>query len=66
MPAPDISIADLATELGTTVRDIAGHVSDLCRNTGPAQTVHLVAPSRARTIVRGPAADTIRARYADA
>ena len=63
-PSPDITIADLAAELDTTVRDISERVSHLCREGDPREIVHLIAGCRARTLLHGAAADTIRAQHA--
>lgn len=59
-----ITVAALATELGTDHRDIARRVSALCRELGPQQVVHTAVAASARCILHGEAADLIRAQLA--
>jgi hypothetical protein len=61
-----ITVADLATELGVSVRAIAMHVSHLCREHGHTAVVHTAQSSSARSVLHGTAADQIRARYVNA
>jgi len=63
MTAQPITVADLAAELGVSVRAIAMHVTALCHQQGHDAVVHTATSSSARTTLHGTAADTIRTRY---
>lgn len=60
MASQIITVADLATELDVTVREISRRVSVLCRELGPQQIVHTAVPGNAGCILHGSAADLIR------
>lgn len=55
-----ITVAELAAELGVTVRDISRRVTVLCKELGPQQVVHTAVPSNAGCLLHESAADLIR------
>ena len=60
MSTQTITVADHATQLGTTVPEIGRRVTVLCRELGPRQVVHTAVASNARCVLHGSAADLIR------
>ncbi len=58
----DITVKDLADELGLRISEISVHVSALCREQEREQVVREACSSNGPTLLHGKAADEIRTR----
>lgn len=61
-----VTVADLAADLDTSVREVSERVSDLCRARGPRAVIHTAASGNGATLLHADAAERIRASWAPA